>query len=42
MMLRFEFHRGHQTRSDSVAKTRAVIKSEVQAKEKKKKILRKA
>lgn len=30
MMLRFEFHKGHQTRSKTVAKTRVVIKVEVQ------------
>lgn len=30
MMLRFGFHRGHQTKCKTVAKTRAVIKVEVQ------------
>lgn len=37
MMLRFGFHRGHQTRSKTVAKTRAMITVEVQAEKNKRK-----
>lgn len=35
MVLRFGFHRGHQTTSKTVARTRAVIKVEIQAGRKK-------